>query len=114
MPQKKLLAAISVGLFLTFIAFSYLVAKERFTQFDFDTTVKLQDHLSRRVDLPFSLLSIIGSAEITGFIWLYLLIFLIVKKLFKTALAIILLPLALPIEIFVKVFVFHPAPPHLF
>src|SRR5258708_6123801 len=113
MPQKKILLATSIGLFLSFIIFSYFVAREKFTQFDFDTTVKFQDHISNRFDLPFSLLSVVGSAEIIGLFWLGLVIFFLVKRFYQTALALFLLPLALAIEIFGKLFVFHPAPPHL-
>ncbi len=113
MPQKKLLLAISTGTFLIYIIFSYFVARKQFTRFDFDTTVKFQDHISNRFDLPFSLLSIIGSAEIIGLFWLGLVIFFLVKKFYQTVLALFLLPLALAIEIFGKLFVFHPAPPHL-
>ncbi len=110
MSSKKLLFLISIILFLVFIYFSYLVAKERFTQFDFNTTVKFQDHIPRKFDLPFSVLSVAGQVEITGLVWLGLVIFLLFKKYFLTALSMVLLPLALFIELFGKTFVFHPAP----
>jgi membrane-associated phospholipid phosphatase len=108
--RKVILLILSGILFLTFIYFSYLVAKEKFVHFDFDTTVKLQDHLSRRLDLPFSVLSVLGQVEITGLIWLGLVIFCLYKKYFLTVLSLGLLPLALFIELFGKTFVFHPAP----
>lgn len=112
--KKPLLFCLSVVLFVIFIYFSYLVAKETFTQFDFNTTVKFQDHISRRFDFPFSILSLIGSVEVSGPIWLALVIWLTIKKMWKTALGLLLLPAALAIEVFGKVFVYHPAPPHLF
>lgn len=113
MVVKKLLFWISLGLFFGFIFFSYLVAKETFTQLDFDTMVKLQDKLPRRVDYPFSVLSVMGSAEVTGIVWFGLLFFFMLKKMWKIALSLFLLPLALAIEVFGKLFVYHPGPPHL-
>lgn len=111
---KKFLLTISILTFLAFILFSYLVAKESFTQIDFDATVKLQDKLSRRFDLPFSVFSVIGQAEITGLIWLGLWIFALIKRWWLTVLSLPLFFLALFIELYGKVFVHHPSPPHLF
>lgn len=113
MPKKLLIALTSSVLFIIFIYFSYLVAKHHFTQFDFDTTVKLQNHISRRFDLPFSLLSLIGTAEISMLVWLGIVIWMLVKKYWKTVLGLMLLPAALFIEVFGKIFVYHPAPPYL-
>lgn len=114
MKYRKTLLLISFLTFIFFIFYSYLVAKERFTQLDFDLTVKFQDKIPRRVDYPFSTLSVLGSAEITGIIWLVLLIFVLFKRYWLTALSFMLLPIALIIEVFGKVYVLHPAPPHLF
>lgn len=114
MPTKKLLAFISLSLFLIFIFFSYLVAKETFTNIDFDTTVKLQDNLSSRVDLPFSILSVIGSAEITGIIWGLVCLYLLVRRKWRFLFFMPLFFLALAIEVFGKIFVEHPGPPFLF
>ncbi len=112
--SKKILALSSVVIFALFIFFSYLVAKETFTQLDFDLTVKFQDKIPRRFDYPFSLLSIAGKAEITMAVWALLGLFLLIKRFWLAAFSLILLPIALFIEIFGKVFVYHPAPPHLF
>ena len=114
MSVKKLLFLLSILLFFTFIYLSYLVAKETFTQIDFDSTVRLQDHLSRRWDLPFSVFSLIGSVEITGLVWLIIFGLCILKKHFKAVLFLPLFFLASFIEIYGKLFVNHPAPPFLF
>lgn len=111
---KKFLLIFAILAFGLFILFSYLVAKETFTQWDFDMTVKFQDRISRRFDYPFSWLSILGKVEITMPIWLLLMIFLYAKKFYLAAASMMLLPLALAIEVFGKVFVYHPAPPYLF
>lgn len=114
MSHRKILFIFSILIFFLFIFYSYLVAKERFTQQDFDLTVKFQDRIPRKADYPFSVLSVVGSAEITGIFWLSLLIFSLIKRYWLTAIALFSLPVALFIEIFGKVFVLHPAPPHLF
>lgn len=67
--------ALGSALFFLFIFFSYLVHKDVFTQFDFDTTVRLQDKISRRFDESFSLLSDIGSFEVSLVVLLVLLLF---------------------------------------
>ncbi len=115
MSAKKLPVLIfSLGLFIVFVYFSFLVGKETFVQFDFDTTVKIQDRLPRKVDLPFSTLSLIGSAEVTGIIWLALVILALLKKYWLTFFSMSSFVLATAIEVFGKVFVFHPGPPFLF
>lgn len=112
--SKKLLFFTSVGLFIIFILFSYLVAKETFLQFDFDTTVKVQNHISKKWDLPFSILSLGGSAEIVGALWLFLIIYCLIKRYYLTVISLALLMIATIVEIFGKLFILHPAPPHLF
>ena len=61
--DRKVLFLIGSGFFLFFVLFSFLVHKDISTQFDFDTTVRLQDNISRRFDEPFSVFSDIGSFE---------------------------------------------------
>lgn len=112
--MRKLLLLLSVFLLLSFIIFSYLVAKEKFVQLDFDFTVKVQDHVPRRFDLPFSMFSLLGSAEVTGLIWLALLALSIIKRYLLTMVSLFSFWAALGIEIFGKLFVYHPGPPFLF
>lgn len=114
MPKKVLLFLLSLILFVSFIYFSYLVHKGIFITWDFDTTVKLQDHLSKRFDLPFSILSLIGSAEITGLIWLGILIYSLIKRYWFTFISLFLFLTSLLVELYGKLFVYHPAPPYLF
>jgi membrane-associated phospholipid phosphatase len=95
--------------FLLFIFFSYLVHKNLFTHFDFDMTVRLQDHISRHFDNSFSLLSVIGNVEVVSVILLILMIFY--RKL-KTFLVFFFFGLLHFIEIYGKTFVHHSPPPH--
>lgn len=109
--HRLLFFVLSILIFCSFVFFSYLVAKDRFTQFDFDTTVRIQDKLPPKVIAPFSTISVIGSAEFTGFICLCIIIYLMIKRYFLAALSIFLLPLGLFLEIYGKLFVYHPGPP---
>lgn len=111
---KIVLLAIALVCFFSFILFSYIVAKEKFNQIDFDTTVRLQDKIPRKIDAPFSLISLIGSAEVTVIVWAILFVFTIVKRMFLTSVSLILMPIAVLIEIYGKTILFHPAPPHFF
>lgn len=114
MSKKIPLLLTAIIIFLLFVLFSYIVAREQFNQIDFNNTVKLQDHISRRFDLPFSLLSVIGSAEVTGLLWLGLLICIFLKKYWLTFFVLFLFWGAHIFEIFGKTYLLHPAPPHLF
>lgn len=114
MSSKKVFLLLSLILFASFVYFSYLVSKETFVQFDFDTTVKFQDRISREWDWPFSTLSILGSVEITGLIWLTTALFLTLKRYWWTLLTWPLFWAAIALEVFGKLFVYHPGPPYLF
>lgn len=114
MLAKYKLTFLSFLLFLFFIFFSYLVSQEIFTQFDFNTTVKFQDKIPRFVDTPFSILSILGSAEIIGIIWLILVLTSLLKKYYLTFFSLGLLPIGLLLELLAKTFLHHPGPPFLF
>jgi membrane-associated phospholipid phosphatase len=107
--NKKIIILIGGLSFAIFVLFSYFVHKDLLTQIDFDTTVKLQDNLPRKLDELFSIFSLIGTAEIVG-------IFLLLLLAFKRKLSLILtLPafIALHVfELFGKTFVDHLPPPH--
>lgn len=105
------LLLISALLFVSFVVFSYFVHKKIFTSFDFDTTVKLQDRLPHKLDLPFTILSLLGTAEVTTIIWVGLAIFVLLKRWWLTFISMGLFPFSIFLEIFGKVFVYHPAPP---
>jgi len=106
--MKKSLFLISFLIFSFFILFSYLVHKDWFTQFDFNTTVRLQDHIGRRFDGLFSLLSDIGAFEITlGF----LVVFLLLRRKIKGVFVLVLFGFLHLIELYGKFFVDHFPPP---
>lgn len=111
MKKRFLIFLTGAFIFLFFVFFSYLVQKDIFNQFDFDATVKLQDKISRNFDTPFSVLSLIGSAEIAS---LFLLFMLIIFTRLKTILVLPFYFLIFLIELFGKLFVTHLGPPFLF
>jgi membrane-associated phospholipid phosphatase len=95
--------------FIVFCVFSLLVAKDFLTAFDFDTTVKLQDNLSRRFDGLFSTFSLIGNFEV---LTLVLVAILAIARKLK---AIFILPIYAFlhfIELYAKTFLEHLPPPH--
>ncbi len=94
--------------FFSFLLFSYLVHKDKLTQFDFNTTVRLQDFLSRRVDDLFSLFSLFGNFEVMVIV---LVLFLIFQRKLLGIISFGLFGIFHLIEIFGKYFVNHPPPP---
>lgn len=109
--NKKNLFALGILVFLIFVFLSYLVQKNLFTQLDFNNTVKLQDHLSRRFDTPFSVFSLLGSAEVST---IFLLAIIIARRKLKTFFVFGGYAMGLFFELFGKIFVKHPGPPYLF
>lgn len=94
--------------FAAFVFFSYLVHKDIFTQFDFDTTVRLQDNINRRFDEIASFLSDIGAFEIMLGVLIVVLVFL--RKI-RGVFILGFFGLFHLIELFGKFFVSHFPPP---
>ena len=109
--DKKPLFIFGITIFLLFVLFSFLVHKDLFTQLDFDTTVKIQDRIGRNFDTPFSVFSLLGSAEIST---LVLLLIIILRRKIKGSLIFIGYLFSFFFELFGKIFVVHPPPPFLF
>ncbi|MDE2026497.1 MAG: phosphatase PAP2 family protein [Patescibacteria group bacterium] len=98
-----------ISIFILFILFSFLVHKNMFVGLDFNTTVRLQDHLPRRVDGPFSFLSDIGKFEVVSVI---LLLFWAGYRKLRYIFVLGIYGGFHLIEIFGKTFVSHLPPPH--
>ena len=111
MRKKIILILISLFFFSAFVAFSYLVKTKVLNQIDFDTTIRLQNHIPIKYDKFLSSLSLIGSFEIlAGIIFLIA----VLRKKFVSLLIFIPLAMAHLIEIIGKTLLYHPGPPHLF
>lgn len=112
MLTKYTLFVCGIGAFLFFIIFSYLVHENLFTNFDFNTTVRLQDNIGRNWDEEFSLLSDVGKFEVSTITVLALCFFLFLrKKILAAFIAGIFYVGFHVIELFGKFFVDHPPPP---
>lgn len=107
--KRLLLFTAGLGIFVLFVFFSYLVAREFFVQFDFDTTVRLQDNIPRRFDDFFSFFSDIGSFEPSVLILLIILA-LFVRKI-RAAFVVLFFAAFHFIEIYGKQFVDQLPPP---
>lgn len=109
--MRTKLFLLSLVFFGLFTYFSYVVAKERVNQFDFDTTVKLQDRIPRKFDQIFSYFSILGSAEVTVGICVVFAFKALLKFKIKEILGWSMIVPATIAEVFGKSVLFHPAPP---
>ena len=109
MSKRILIFFSGVIIFFVFVIFSYLVHKRVFTQLDFDTTVRLQDNISRRVDVVFSTFSDIGKFEVG--LAVLILFFALTRKIIAGFVGLVLFAGFHVIELFGKFFVNHAPPP---
>ncbi len=109
--NKKNLAGLGLITVFAFGIFSFLVHKDLFTSFDFDTTVRIQNFIPRSFDTLFSSFSLLGSAEVTTLI---LLILVGINKKIKSIGVLFLYIVALVIEVYGKLVINHPNPPFMF
>ena len=94
---------------LSFVFFSYLVHEDYLTQIDFDSTVRLQDDVPRRLDEFFSLLSDVGAFEVSLVVLIIFLLFR--RKIIGGLYTFFSFGMFHIIELYGKVFVEHPPPP---
>ena len=107
--KNALFFFLGIFFFLSFLVFSYIVHEDYVTRFDFNTTVKLQDNLSRQVIPFFSFFSIAGNFEVLTVV-LLLLLFLL-RKLIAGIVLFSSFVLFHIVELFGKIYVDHPPPP---
>ena len=83
MKKGLIIIFFSVIFFVLFILFTYIVRQDYLNQFDFNTTVRLQNHIPKKYDDYLSSLSLIGSFEIlAGLIFLMVLFKRKIKSIF--------------------------------
>ena len=97
--------------FVLFAVFSFLVSKDIFRALDFNTTVKIQDRLGDSLIGPFSIFSLLGSAEIASII---LLLTLILSKKLKSIFVLFFYGLVGFFELYGKSVIEQKGPPILF
>jgi len=111
MKKKAYFLILSLVFFAFFLFFSYLVKKDLLVKLDFDTTVRLQNHLPKKFDPYLSIFSLIGSFEVYSL--LILLVIFIRKKLISIF---VFLPFFFAhfVEIIGKTLLHQPPPPFMF
>ncbi len=112
--EAWILVWFGLGTLLLFVAFSYLVHLNLFVHFDFNTTVRLQHHVSRRFDGLFSFFSDIGKFEIVTIVLLLIagIYSYSHRKWLVVVGALFFYGLMHFLEIYGKAFVHHLPPPH--
>lgn len=113
MKKHKLiiLSFLSFLFFGLFFIFTFLIKNKLLGNLDFNTTVKLQNHIPLKFDGFFSSLSLIGSVEIISILLFIIATF---QKKIKSFLLFIPFAGAHIIEIIGKGFFHHPGPPFMF
>jgi undecaprenyl-diphosphatase len=97
--------------FLLFFIFTWIVKVDKLDQFDFNTSVRLQNHIPKQFDLTLSILSLLGSVEIM----IVLLLLMIISR--KKIISYLIIPIFFIghfLEIIGKSFLTHPGPPFMF
>jgi len=109
MRRNLIYLSAGLGLFALFVLYSYLVHKDLFTRLDFDTTVRLQNNISRRFDDLFSYFSAVGSFEPMA---IFLIAVVALWRKIITGLSLLIGFVGFHfIELFGKLFVDHLPPP---
>src|SRR5437773_5699493 len=109
MSNRNILLFSGIAIFIFFVFFSYLVHRNLFSAIDFDATVRLQDHISRKFDILFSYLSLIGRFEIIAGL---LAVILIARRKISGFIIFFLFGVIHLFELYGKTFVNHKPPPH--
>lgn len=108
MKFPKILLSAGVLFFILFILFTYIVGLNIFQKTDLLTTNLVQNSVPGFLDTPFSLLSLLGSAEIV--IIILLILWYLYKKL-NFIYVLLFFGVLHAVELIGKVFVYHPGPP---
>jgi len=114
MKKLRLPILFFLSFLFLFLFFGFtLVIKEKLlgSNFDFNTTVRLQDHIPREYDQFFSSLSLVGSFEILS---VFIFLIALFQKKIKAFFIFIPFIAAHVVEIIGKSFFHHPGPPFMF
>ncbi len=109
--KKLLLIILAFLFFVLFILFTSVVKKEVLNSFDFDTTVRLQNHIPLQYDSFLSFFSLIGSFEILAGLLFFIALF---RRRILSFLIFAPLVGAHVVELIGKSLMTHPGPPFLF
>lgn len=108
--QKSKYFVASAILGLTFLILSYFVNKDVFRTIDYDALIAFQTTFGRFVDLPFSILTLLGFTEITFTMAaiIFTILFFRKRRFFSEIFLIFLINI---IEVAGKMIIYHPKPP---
>ncbi|MCL4397716.1 phosphatase PAP2 family protein [Patescibacteria group bacterium] len=101
------------GFFLIFLVILALEAKRVFGNFDEQTTLYLQSVTPRTLDIPLSILSLLGSFEVTTLLVLLLALW-VFRREKKIFFALVFFGVILMFEFIGKLGLYHPGPPQNF
>ncbi|OGF98907.1 hypothetical protein A3D78_07165 [Candidatus Gottesmanbacteria bacterium RIFCSPHIGHO2_02_FULL_39_14] len=108
--SRFVLFSIAVILSLILIVLSTFVHLDFFRQFDFRSMISIQKISRPQIDFLFSLLTILGSTEMTFLVILIIISVLFIRKK-NLYLSIFLYILIYPLELLGKLLIYHPKPP---
>lgn len=110
--KQKLYFLFSSGFFLfLFYLFTRLAKRDKFTQFDFDWMVKIQDRIPQSANGLFDFFSMTARIEVIVLALLVLVVILTLKRKFFSFLIFAPLAIAHLFEIYGKTVLDHPGPP---
>lgn len=111
--MKKRLPFIFLGFvfFALFAGFTLAAKEDLFTKLDFNTTVRIHNHIPRQLDIVFSLFSFLASFQVITFL---LFIFIILKRQLRGFIVFLVYASAHIVELVGKLFLDHPGPPFMF
>lgn len=112
MKNKRKFILLSLLSIIFFIVFTLIAKAGMLASFDFNTTVRIQNHIPSSFDAFFSLLSLVGSFEIITIVLIAVL--LINRKFLGSIPSLLLFAGAHFVEIIGKAFFTHPGPPFMF
>jgi len=102
----------SILFFVAFIVVTLIVRTDMLRSFDFNTTVRIQNHTPQSLDPFLSYFSFFGSFEVT--ITILIIFALLIRKYYFLALSIVIFGISHLFELVGKNFLLQPAPPFLF
>lgn len=110
---KKHIVFFIMSLFfcIVFVFFSFIVKKDFFTSIDFNTTVRIQNHIPSSLDRLLASISFLGKFQV---VLIALSIVLLLRKKIKNVVILILFGVAHIVELVGKIYLDHPGPPFMF
>jgi undecaprenyl-diphosphatase len=105
---RFILLSIIFGLIYLFL--NYLVGNDSFRTVDYQSMTGAQSIISRLLDYPFSILTLLGSSEITLFILTLIFLYILIRKR-HFFLGIFIFGSLFIIELLGKLTIYHPKPP---